>query len=86
MDRNVCGLDRFVRFTVATLLAIAALGARRGRGAPGTDGSVARWQILALYASAELLVTGLLQWCPLNYALGVDSCEGSWLTAIRSRA
>lgn len=84
MERNVCGRDRFVRFAVATLLAIAALGARSGRGEPGRDGRVARWQVLALYASAELLVTALLQWCPLNYALGVDSCSDGWLASLRS--
>ena len=84
MERNVCGLDRLTRFTVATALAVVALLARRRRGEPGADGSVARWQLLALYASAEIMVTALLQWCPLNYALGVDSCSDSWLSAIRS--
>lgn len=83
MERNACGADRLVRLAIGSVLALAALLARRGRGKPGQDGTVARWQILAFYAGAELLVTGLLQWCPLNYALGIDSCEYDWGTAIR---
>lgn len=83
MERNACGTDRFVRLAVGSTLAFLALIARRGRGKPGRDGTVARWQILALYGGAELLVTGLLQWCPLNYALGIDSCEQRWWTGLR---
>lgn len=74
MERNTCGLDRVARLVVGSALAILALLARNGQGRPGRDGTVAPWQILAFYAGAELLVTGLLQWCPLNYALGRDTC------------
>lgn len=74
MERNTCGVDRWTRLFVGTVLAALALLARRGRGKPGRDGTVATWQVIALYAGAELLVTGLVQWCPLNYALGRDTC------------
>lgn len=83
MKRNACGMDRLVRLVVGAGLLLVALLARRERGRPGRDGTVDRWQILAGYAGAELLLTGLLQWCPLNYALGIDSCEYDWPTAIR---
>lgn len=69
MKRNVCGVDRTVRLVVGIVLLAVALGSR------GED-RVPIGRILAGYGAAELLlINGTLQWCPLNYLLGVDSCE-----------
>jgi hypothetical protein len=73
MRKNACGLDRAARLIVGTALAIGALatsGCLTDR-----DDAIAAWQMLAGFVAAELLVTGLLQWCPGNYLLGIDTCE-----------
>lgn len=84
MEKNVCGFDRAVRLTVGTTLALVVLFLPRGRRDPGREDSVTRWQILAAYAGGELLITGLMQWCPMNYLLGINTCEQDWRTALRS--
>lgn len=84
MEKNVCGLDRTVRLTVGTTLAIVAFFLPRRRGGPGREDSIARWQILAVYAAGELLLTGLMQWCPMNNFLGINTCEQGWRSALRS--
>ncbi len=73
MERNVCGFDRFVRLTAGpALLLVGYLGSR---GSSGESGPVSPRDLLAAYAGAELVVTGLLQWCLGNYLLGIDTCE-----------
>lgn len=72
MRKNACGLDRTVRLIAGLALAVIALGTSGGLA--DRDENLAPWQILAAFAAAELLVTGLLQWCPGSYLLGVDTC------------
>ena len=78
MQKNACGRDRMARLIGGTLLAAVALGT--SGGLYDRDDELSTWQILAMYAAGELLVTGLLQWCPCNYVLGIDTCSGdrSW--------
>lgn len=73
MRKNACGLDRTARLIVGTALAVLALGT--SGGLTDRDDAMATWQLLAGFAAAELLATGLLQWCPANYLLGIDTCE-----------
>lgn len=75
MKQNVCGLDRTARLAVGTALVLVAVLNPQSRREAGREGTIARWQILATYAGAELLITGLMQWCPTNYLLGIDTCE-----------
>ncbi|WP_425498417.1 YgaP-like transmembrane domain [Halogeometricum salsisoli] len=30
---------------------------------------------MVLYAAADLLITGLMQWCLTNYLLGINTCR-----------
>lgn len=73
MEKNVCGVDRAIRILVGlALLALALRGTGDGR-------TVSRTRILAGYGAAEfLLVNGTLQWCPLNYAFGLNTCVRDW--------
>lgn len=75
MKQNVCGLDRTARLAVGTALVLVAVLNPQSRRETGREGTIARWQILATYAGAELLITGLMQWCPTNYLLRIDTCE-----------
>ena len=84
MKRNVCGLDRVARLTLGPALILTGfLGSRRPRR-EADDVTVSGLHIAIAYAGAELLVTGLLQWCPGNYLLGVDTCHPEWWRPARS--
>lgn len=66
MDRNVGGYDRTLRFLVAAVLLV--VGYRNRNRALGT---------LAFVAGIDLLATSLLQRCPVNRVLGIDTCPGA---------
>lgn len=72
MEKNVCGLDRTVRLVVGTALVLVALRSSNRRD---HEDHVTRGQLLAMYAGADLLVSGLVQWCPTTYVLGINTCE-----------
>ena len=64
MERNVGGLDRIGRIVVS--LALLAFGYRnRGR----TIGT------LAFIGGTDLLATVVIQRCPVNALLGIDTCS-----------
>jgi len=65
MDRNVGGRDRRLRILLGLVLFV--MGYRRRETASG--------KLLAL-AGLDLLVTALVQRCPLNALLGIDTCPG----------
>lgn len=75
MEKNACGHDRALRLLGAAVLAALALGT--SGGLRDRDEDIAIWQILTMYAAGEWLVTGLLQWCPCNHALGINTCTRS---------
>ncbi|MHC1764830.1 MAG: DUF2892 domain-containing protein [Verrucomicrobiia bacterium] len=66
MECNVGGLDRAIRIAVST----AALGFASSRVVnPG-------WRVaLAAFAAGEAF-TALSRYCPVNQALGIDTCHG----------
>jgi hypothetical protein len=70
MEKNVCGVDRFVRAVLGLLLVTRLLRSQRGTGE-----TISLGQILTVYAVAELSVNVVAQWCPLNALLGFDSCS-----------
>ncbi|WP_049924457.1 YgaP family membrane protein [Halopiger djelfimassiliensis] len=65
MDRNVGGLDRIGRFAIAAALLLA--GYRNRERTLGT---------LAFVAGSDVLATAVIQRCPMNAALGIDTCPG----------
>lgn len=76
MEKNVGGYDRGLRIVVGIVLLAAGLAALGGlfSFASGTAG-VAVAVVVAL-VGAVLLATGAVQMCPINAALGIDTCEG----------
>lgn len=66
MDRNVGGFDRRLRIVVA--LALLAFGYRNRDSRAGT---------LAFVAGSDVLATSIIQRCPVNALLGIDTCSGS---------
>lgn len=83
MERNVCGVDRIVRLTVGTALALLTATSLRERGEQRRSQPIAPWHVVAAYAAAELLLTGLMQWCPGNYLFGINTCEQNTRSALR---
>ncbi|WP_049904766.1 YgaP family membrane protein [Natrialba asiatica] len=66
MDRNVGGVDRFLRITLGlTLLLIGYRNREQTAGA------------LAFIAGSDLLATAVIQRCPINALLGIDTCGSS---------
>lgn len=64
MKCNVGGMDRAARLTVGVVLLLV------GFFAPIPAG----WQIIVFILAAVALVTGLARYCPLNAAIGLDTC------------
>jgi hypothetical protein len=73
MEKNVCGFDRLARLGLGTALLLAGLRSSRGREREEREISIR--QIIVLYAAADLLITGLMQWCLTNYLLGINTCR-----------
>jgi len=64
MDRNVCGIDRVARVLLSALLLV--VGYRNRQRTPGT---------LAFVAGSDLLATAVIQRCPVNTVLGINTCD-----------
>lgn len=63
MDRNVCGVDRLGRLVLAaTLLLVGYRNRNRTLGA------------LIFIAGSDILATAVIQRCPVNAVLGIDTC------------
>lgn len=73
MEKNVCGLDRLARLNLGSVLLLAGLRSARGR--EKDEREIPLWQIIVVYAGADLLITGLMQWCPSNYLLKINTCR-----------
>ncbi|QLG49808.1 YgaP family membrane protein [Natrinema halophilum] len=63
MKRNVCGFDRLGRTILAAMLLL--VGYRNRNRTVGT---------LAFVAGSDLLATAVVQRCPINALLRVDTC------------
>ena len=65
MKPNVGGIDRIGRFVIGVVLLIVGLAAPVS----------AMWQIVALVVAAIALITAVVQFCPLNALLGINTCK-----------
>ncbi len=66
MERNVCGFERRCRALVA--VAMLVLGYRYRDRPLGT---------LTFLGGSDLLATAVIQRCPLNALLGIDTCRSA---------
>lgn len=65
MDRNVGGADRLVRLVGG--LVLLGYGYRNRAETIGA---------LAFIAGSDILATAIIQRCPMNALLGIDTCDG----------
>ncbi|SEQ76306.1 YgaP family membrane protein [Natrinema salaciae] len=63
MDRNVCDFDRLGRLVIAAALLLAGYRHRER-----TIGA------LSFIAGSDILATAVIQRCPVNALLGIDTC------------
>ena len=63
MKHNVGGLDRTLRIVIGVLLVFVGLLA----------GLPLLWQIVVFAIAAIALITGLVQYCPVNALLKIDT-------------
>ena len=71
MEKNVGGIDRVARLGFGGLLVLAAAAALGGF--PFVSATIAA---VGLVVGLILLVTGAVQFCPLNRLVGLDTYEG----------
>lgn len=64
MNRNVCGTNRVLRVVLGVALLIVGY---RNRGK--TAGT------LAFIAGSDITATAIIQRCPVNTLLGIDTCQ-----------
>ena len=64
MQCNVGGIDRTGRIVVGIVLLLVGLLAPMALA----------WRVLVLVVAAIALVTGIVRYCPLNAAFGIDTC------------
>lgn len=76
MKRNVGGSDRLSRIVLGVVLLIAGILSFAGVFATGEGTVILLLRLLVLAVGAVFLVTGLLQTCPINSMLGIDTSEG----------
>jgi hypothetical protein len=67
LEKNVGGLDRYARLIAGVLLLVAA--------ALNYVSGYVLWVAVAI--GVIFLVTGLMQFCPINKALGRNTCKVS---------
>lgn len=65
MKLNVGGYDRIGRIVIGVVLLIVGLAAPVG----------ATWQIVALVVAAIALLTAVVQFCPINHLIGINTCK-----------
>ena len=65
MKPNVGGMDRSGRIVLGIVLLVVGLVAPIG----------AVWQIVALVVAAIALITAVVQFCPVNALLGINTCK-----------
>ncbi|WP_126663945.1 YgaP family membrane protein [Haloterrigena salifodinae] len=64
MDRNVGGFDRVLRIVLGAALLL--IGYRNRDRTAGT---------LAFIAGSDIVATAIIQRCPVNAVLGIDTCS-----------
>jgi uncharacterized membrane protein HdeD (DUF308 family) len=74
MERNVGGTDRYMRLVLgALLLAVGVWTLAAGTAGESTLMTVLT--ALVIVIGAVFLVTGAVQQCPINAALGINTCQ-----------
>ncbi len=66
MECNVGGADRSLRTGLGTALVTAGL----------TSSTDARWRAALIGIGSVALITAATQYCPLNAAVGLNTCTG----------
>lgn len=65
MKLNVGGYDRIGRIVIGVVLLLV------GMTAPISGA----WQLIAFVVAGIALVTGIVQYCPVNHLFGIDTCK-----------
>lgn len=65
MKLNVGGYDRIGRIVIGVALLLV------GMAAPVSDA----WQLVAFVVAGIALVTGIVQYCPVNHLFGINTCK-----------
>ena len=74
MERNVGGTDRYMRLGLGVvLLAVGVWTLAGGSAAESMLMTVLTTLVIAI--GAVFLVTGAVQQCPINAALGINTCQ-----------
>jgi hypothetical protein len=76
MECNVGGTDRYMRLGLGAVLLVVGVLALAG-GTAGESMAMTVLTTLVIAVGAVFLVTGAVTFCPINSALGIDTCEGS---------
>ena len=76
MDRNVGGFDRTLRIALGAVLLIVGILSFAGVFAAGGGTGMLVLRSLVVVVGAIFAVTGLLQTCPINSLLGINTYEG----------
>lgn len=75
MNRNVGGYDRIGRLAIGAILLVAGIAGYAGFLALAVGPlPQALTAILVAVVGIILLVTGAVQFCPINRVLGLDTC------------
>jgi hypothetical protein len=76
MECNVGGTDRYMRIGLGAVLLVVGVLALAG-GTAGESMAMTVLTTLVIAVGAVFLVTGAVRFCPINSALGIDTCEAS---------
>jgi len=74
MQKNVGGIDRIARLVVGPILILSGIAGYAGMLALAVGPlSQALASVIAVLVGTILLITGLVQRCPLNRVIGLDT-------------
>ena len=76
MEQNVGGFDRTLRIGLGAVLLVVGILSFAGVFAKGGGTGMLVLRSLVVVVGAVFAVTGLVQTCPINSALGIDTTEG----------
>jgi hypothetical protein len=76
MERNVGGSDRWLRIGLGAILLAVGILSFAGMFAAGGGTGMLVLRSLVVLVGAVFAVTGLVQTCPINSLLGINTFEG----------
>jgi hypothetical protein len=77
MEKNVGGIDRIARLVLGPVLVVVGAAAIAGVGLSAGDTLGLGVAVLAVVVGTVFVVTGTVQRCPLNRALGMNTLRRS---------